>query len=1107
MSKTYELLTLRQDKAGQAGHWQTTPQSPYTNNSIAESNSISTTEPTSIPSPFARMELARTAFAIAATCKTWEEVPNRYKKIVSDCLDVAEIFFNYPMYSKNVEIIKWDKSNLSNTSFADTELGKSMKKFIQGDNGTYHFDRMSAIYLLNYVGDNRPNKTGLNIIGATSPITMFFSVDNDLSYVGKHIHFTNQDKPFDGNFNPLEKRDINFIQYMVDTINAYGQGQFAQDFKALYDYIIAATNRLDSSIQLTHNHTSYNTIESVVGTGDFVNVLGHYLGCAKEKEPTRSDFEIRSTLVTTGKLPLVLPVVIGTAYTYCSYIDINDKWGTGLCAPLSDSKALHERILPGRAVKYPYLTVADFFEDTIIKMPYKLNSAAYFNGNVESTKELDESYLLPFKPALFNYFTTDELKSMIKMTVSGSVVQITLEIPIQNYSGRSPISYVSYTKQYQQNKNEIHNIGDTTLAKFGLGVFPLVLTDDVRVADYRIALFDKTGISNVKFYHKANEVVDVKSKQRREYNTVCGIKTYVISKLHFDRIDICIGNTHGYIIPIFDKNEGTKKFHFAVDFGTTNTHIAYSVDNERDSSAFECKPQMIRLHESYGADKDIFAAFEDNYVPTATSMNFPMRSAFAEARPIDYRDVTYTLSDGNIPFRYEKVGPVDYLDIQTGEDLKWSANKGRIELYIRNIAFILHNKVLLEKGSLKDVQIRWFYPASMSKFVRDMMEKAWNNAYRDYFDANFTDGVEKITCMSESIAPYCHYINKDLAMGIVATIDIGGGTTDVYISDGQRNADGSNKDGYLMSFRCASNAIFGDGYNNNIHNNGFVRKYRPIFEDALKSDDALISAMKKIALKGNSSELTSFFFSLASQGKPGLNFLDKLVNDQKFKYVFLVFYSAIVYHVAQTMKAKGIDLPQTVAFSGNGSKTLQVISQNHKVQEMFVKNIFEKVYGKTYPKTSTFYLKFDNERPKEATANGGLEATIEQATAAPELVVLMGTDDQKFVQKETFAEISDVQKKAIVQNVIDFINFIPTLNENNVFGDAYSLDVSILNNVLDICKKDLDSYLTLGLEKVKRLLLEDATKTDLITESLFFYPIVGMLNNLTKELYELDVTS
>lgn len=1108
MPTTYELLTLRQDKAGQAGHWQTTPQSPYTNSSIAESNSLSTTEPTSIPSPFARMELARTAFAIAASYQTWDEVPKRYQKIVSDCLDVAEIFFNYPMYNRSVEIIKWDFSNLSNTSFADTEIGKSMKKFVQGDNGTYHFDRMSAIYLLNYIGANRPNKTGLNIIGATSPITMFFSVDNNLSYVGDTIHFTNQDKPFDGQFNPLEKRDINFIQYLVDIIDAYGSGQFANDFKAFYDYIRVATNRLPHHVQFTHGQNSYNQIEITPGSGDFVNVLGYYIGCDKEKEPQRSDFEIKSTLVTSDRLPLVLPVTDGNAYTKCSYININDLWGTGVCAPTYDEKALHERTLPGRNVKYPYLTLSDFFEDTIIKMPYKLNSSVYFNGNVKSNIELEESYLLPFKSTLFDYFTTDEVKSMVKMEVSGPVVKLTLEIPIQNYSNNATISYVSYTKTYQNNKNEVHNIGDTISAKFGLGVFPLVKTNDERVADYRIALLDKAGVNNVRFYNLTKEITDVASKVRREYNTVCGIKTYVISKQHFDRIDITIGNNHGYIIPIFEKNEGTKRYHFAVDFGTTNTHIAYSVDNERDSSAFVSQPQMSCLHESYKADRDIMAALEDNYIPTglsSTKIKFPLRSAFAEARPIDYRKSTHTLSDGNIPFRYEQVGPVDYLDIQTGEDLKWSANRGRIELYIRNIAFILHNKVLLEKGSLQDVQIRWFYPASMSTFVRNMMEKAWNNAYRDYFDANFTEGVEKITCMSESIAPYCHYINKDQAMGIVTTIDIGGGTTDVYISDNKQ--DSTKHDGYLMSFRCASNAIFGDGYNNNIHNNGFIRKYRPIFEDALHGQDSLINAMERIALKGNSSELVSFFFSLAAQGQPGLNFMNKLVEDQKFKYVFLVFYAAIIYHVAHTMKAKGINMPQTVAFSGNGSKTLQVISQNHKVLEMFVKNIFEKVYGQTYSDRHNFYLKYDNERPKEATANGGLEATNEQAIASPELVVLMGTDNQTFVQQETFADITSKQKNEIISNVLQFIDFIPTLNVNNTFGDAYSLDVSILNDVLDICKKNLDSYLDLGIDKVNKLLLSDTTQTNSITESLFFYPIVGMLNNLTKELYELDVNS
>lgn len=1105
MSKTYEILTLRQDKAGQAGHWQTTPQSPYNNSSIAESNSTSTTEPTSIPSPFARMELARTAFAIAASCKTWDEVPNRYKKIVSDCLDVAEIFFNYPMYNQYIEIIKWEKSNLSDSSFAKTEIGKSMNKFIKGDNGTYNFDRMSSIYLLNYIGDNRPNKTGLNIIGATSPITMFFSVDNDLSYVSKYIHFTNQDKPFDGKFNSLEKRDINFIQYLIDVINDYGKGQFAQDFKSLYDYIETATNRLDHNIQLNQTQNSYNQIE--VDHSDFVNVLGYYLGCAKEKEPERSDFEIKSTLVTSGKLPLVLPVESGNVYSRCAYININDVWGDGVCAPQQEEKTLYERTLPGKNIKYPYLTLSDFFEDTIIKMPYKLNNSACFNGNIDNINQLEDSYLLPLKSTFFTYFTTDELKSMIKTTVSGSVVKITLQIPIQNYSKKSPISYISYTKTYQNNKNEISNIGDTITANFGLGIFPLVKTNDVNVADYRIALLDKIGIDNLRFFEQTTEITNVKTKTRREYSDVCGIKTYVISKQHFDRIDVCINNHHGYIIPNFDKNEGTKKFRFAVDFGTTNTHIAYSIDNELESSTFKSQPQIIRLHENYGADRDIIAAFEDNYLPATSEIIFPIRSAFAEARPINYIEQTYTLSDGNIPFRYEKVGPIDHLDTQIGEELKWSANKSRIELYIRNIAFILHNKVLLEKGSLKDVQIRWFYPASMSTFVRNMMEQAWNMAYKDYFDANFTENVDKITCMSESIAPYYHYMNKGGAMGIVTTIDIGGGTTDVYISDGQRNADGSNNKGFLMSFRCASNAIFGDGYNNNINNNGFIRKYRPIFEKALQGDDTALGAMKKIALKGNSSELVSFFFSLASQGKPGLNFLDKLIDDKQFKYVFLIFYYAIIYHVAQTMKAKGIDLPQTVAFSGNGSKTLQVITQKHDQLTMFVKNIFEKVYGKPYPEQSKFYLKFDNENPKEATAKGGLEATNEQAIVSPELIVLMGSDNQTFASNETFDTITDEQKNAIIKNVKDFIRFIPTLNTKQTLGNIYNLDVKIFDDVIGICEKNLDGYLDLGIDKVKKLLSQDTTKTNDITESLFFYPIVGMLNNLAQELYELDVNS
>ena len=156
---------------------------------------------------------------------------------------------------------------------------------------------MSAIYLLNYKGDNRPNKSGLNIIGATSPITMFFSVGNDLSYVGKNIHFTNQDKPFDLDFNPLENRDPQFIHWLDDIVSKYNndtQRNFASDFKAFHDYIIVSINRLN---QFTSNaNWNYAPISFNKGN-DSVEVLGFKLGQANEKIPTRSDFEIDSELV------------------------------------------------------------------------------------------------------------------------------------------------------------------------------------------------------------------------------------------------------------------------------------------------------------------------------------------------------------------------------------------------------------------------------------------------------------------------------------------------------------------------------------------------------------------------------------------------------------------------------------------------------------------------------------------------------------------------------------------------------------------------------------------------------------------------------------------
>ena len=50
--------------------------------------------PTSIPSPFARFDLVRTAFAKLSQSETLDGEPND-KRLVSECFDVGQIFFNY----------------------------------------------------------------------------------------------------------------------------------------------------------------------------------------------------------------------------------------------------------------------------------------------------------------------------------------------------------------------------------------------------------------------------------------------------------------------------------------------------------------------------------------------------------------------------------------------------------------------------------------------------------------------------------------------------------------------------------------------------------------------------------------------------------------------------------------------------------------------------------------------------------------------------------------------------------------------------------------------------------------------------------------------------
>ena len=115
--------------------------------------------------------------------------------MVSDSLDVAEIFFNINKFKGKIEVITWDPSlmleELNNSGIQGHRyLADALSKYMKSDSRTYNFEALKNIYLLNYV--QGPDE--LNIIGATSPATMFFCNANDLSYINDI--FFGEDKPF-----------------------------------------------------------------------------------------------------------------------------------------------------------------------------------------------------------------------------------------------------------------------------------------------------------------------------------------------------------------------------------------------------------------------------------------------------------------------------------------------------------------------------------------------------------------------------------------------------------------------------------------------------------------------------------------------------------------------------------------------------------------------------------------------------------------------------------------------------------------------------------------------------------------------------------------------
>ena len=1135
MSKVFRLY-----KEGTTTYqgWNENPAFPYNSkarDTIEDPDGASAkNEITSIPSPFARIDLVKTAFkeVCRRASKNIKELDGNtiFHMMVSDSLDVGEIFFNIDKYKDKIEIITWNPSKAigalkANENLSHYYVADALEKYLSSDAKTYNFGQLQNVYLLNYT--KGPDE--LNIIGATSPATLFFSGANDLDYVDG-IFFANNDKPFDRDFQPLYKREFDYIKAwwtLRKTINGFSdlfpeiETYLNLTFKAINDQLVK--NKLNSITPASSKDFSTIDVQAYQQSNQ-VEVLGVSLYKKKIGGDIDNEFNIKPERAISGTKPMVLPIESGNKYAGLQYT--NGTWGNDNKAPYKSSiSEIDKRILPFDGSVAAYLTIGDFLEDTIVKVPHALNKRYYFDGNIDGG-EATSSFLLPIKPLYFKYFSIETLNSTMEdgkpafemETVAGGSVNVTIRIPIV---GNNSIKYIEYQRMYyaqrQADITETQNSGGMTSFDFTGLVMPSMKFQNDSDAIYTISCISTFSNQFKLDFFKEGEIIrdvpmDCRNKEKGMYDYKA--ETYTLEHSNFDFIRV--SNKSGVsniLIPTFLVHQNLEDYEFAVDLGTSNTHIEFKKAEDANSDSFNYKdsepiystffvPSYREIQGKLNAidlkdENDLMAA---DFVPTTvggeSDFLFPTRTVLSYARSTDWTEKLRVFGLLNFNLTYNKRSPLAY-NAKPMVNIKWSSKANAqtaMQAYITNLMLLIRNKVIANNGNLARTRITWFYPNSMSPKRLSQLKNAWNDAYAEFFNAN---GSTNNT--SESVAPIQFYFRRYATATNLVNVDIGGGTTDIAFSS-------NGKVDYITSFKFAANTLFEDSFSDINPNNGIVDWFKNDILQLLQSKPDLSDLVNIFNNNvGQPSNMASFLFSLKDNSatkelsRNNIDFNKILQNDSKFKIVFIIFYTAIIYHIAQIIKSKGLKAPRHIAFSGNGSKIISIISSDSKILAKFTKLIFEKVLDAKYETSLDILGLEQGSNPKESTCKGGLIASGTYDDE-PENLILRDSSGKLADISDTYSSITDERKRQIVKSVKDFFKFALTeipaaINLDNNFG----VENTTIKIALEECTKDLDTYLEKGIELS---INESGNKDNQIEDALSFYPIKGVLQALSAKIQE-----
>lgn len=714
----------------------------------------------------------------------------------------------------------------------------------------------------------------------------------------------------------------------------------------------------------------------------------------------------------------------------------------------------------------------EFFTDkvTIFYLPYNAFPTVMEN-KVYPYGQASVNIILPIRKWLLDYLEPEFIAKNTKIAVINQDIEVTLSLPVSGPDGKGKMLVTKKIyKAAQPKANNLNNDEKKEILDYDsvplIQVWPNIRMREPNAWKAYYTYFD-LGDSTIPFHASPLFKQETPQSMKLPDNTSAEIckgtsfpEAFVCENRFKDLYGKEVSEEIGLLLLDQNKVQEVSAHNvnckIGIDFGTTNTTAYMYVDNEQ--------PHLIQFknHKYYvtlTADGESITGYDRNSVRKnfiseqeqpgsnqgSIKTMYHANPQSQKADPFFSGNIYYLDQSKNIDADRSIMG-----NVKTTE-MKWDKVNGRIYMQGFLMQFCLQCMVEAVIAGASTLEWLYSYPKAFSITQRQQYKMTWHTIYTETISTACTLHSSESGSLSESES-VAEYFKKDMqastARGIIC-MDIGGGTTDIAIWQG-------SKDALLnqTSIRFAGRNILND-YLWNRKQNGhlMLSKLKNGNSEFINMLDSLENEESKhgfdLKLEALLRDYEADIFS-SLPTKSADTEIALLIRDITFALAGIFFYSGML--VGHLLKAGKYDMTKLLPncyVGGNASKLLNWAADGEFSSDSLIAAVFKEcmyrgiLYEEKQENVDDDFDIYMTDYPKQEVAYGLVTST--RASGNKIKINLSGnTNDVCLLAGEKFAVDATEQPSEIVSAE----DFLAGVHIDNKKPEVFDQFVSLFNNIM-----------------------------------------------------------